>query len=369
MGERHEGEFMEKLQHNKGHFSISESNSIFIILALVFLTVGAYVQSKWLLPGLLITEYVIILLPILIYALVTHKDMKAVFKLKKIKFKTVVQIIMIAIFLIPTIAVANLLMLWIIQHFAMPIDNDIPTATTGVEYFVLMLVIAVTAGICEETFFRGMVLDAYQTKLGYKWGAVFSGLLFGLFHFNPQNLLGPIILGIIFSYLVQLTGSIYASVIAHTVNNGIAVSLGYFSNVMSSDTGQLESLDSVYSDPGIMVSVIIFYGLLALISLVFVYITIQKMKKDYPRYEAGSEISVDNQVYLIESNVEGKVRVRSQGSQEGVKVTEVEILRKKKIPLRFHLWKDEPLNMNLFDWLPIILTVIGYGYIIYLAYF
>jgi len=51
--------------------------------------------------------------------------------------------------------------------------------------------------------------------------------LFGLFHFNLANLVGPIFLGLLFAWLVQVTNSIYAGMIGHAVNNGFAVTISY----------------------------------------------------------------------------------------------------------------------------------------------
>ncbi len=73
----------------ENHFKINEANVIFIVLAFVFLTLGAYVQRLDVITGLLITEYGILLLPIMIYALVTKKNIKEVFRLNKLPFNVV----------------------------------------------------------------------------------------------------------------------------------------------------------------------------------------------------------------------------------------------------------------------------------------
>ena len=141
--------------------------------------------------------------------------------------------------------------------------RSVPTASSGLEYMLLFAVIAGSAGICEEIFFRGVILNAYESELGRKWGAIFSGVLFGLFHFNPQNLFGPILLGILFAYLVQVTGSIWAGIIAHTANNGIAVTAGYLIN-LSAPTTVAES-DMAFSSPATILGVAIFYLILAVL--------------------------------------------------------------------------------------------------------
>ena len=70
-------------------------------------------------------------------------------------------------------------------------------------------------------------MNAYS-NLGKKKSIFISAFLFGLFHLNLQNLLGPIFLGIIFGIVVYKTNSIYSSILAHTINNSLAMTIGYF---------------------------------------------------------------------------------------------------------------------------------------------
>ena len=104
---------------------------------------------------------------------------------------------------------------------------QLPMATNKSEYVKLLFIISVSAGICEEIFFRGFVLSGYE-RMGKRRAIIFSAILFGFFHFNIYNLAGPIILGLIFGYLVIETGSIFAGMIGHMVNNGFAVTLDLY---------------------------------------------------------------------------------------------------------------------------------------------
>jgi hypothetical protein len=99
---------------------------------------------------------------------------------------------------------------------------------------------AVTPGICEELFFRGMIMNALEGRFGFRFAAILSAVLFGLFHFNLANLLGPIFLGLLFAWLVQVTNSIYAGMIGHAVNNGFAVTISWLMSrgqAVSMETG------------------------------------------------------------------------------------------------------------------------------------
>ena len=312
------------------NFTIKEANGFFIILAILFLTVGAYVQSRELISGLLITEFGLLAAPVIIYSIIMKKDIISVFRLKLIPVSAVFKIVLLAALLLPTIAVANLASIFIIELFGNAIESTIPTASNGPEYILLFAVIAGSAGICEEIFFRGVILNGYESELGMKWGAVFSGLLFGIFHFNPQNIFGPIILGIVFSYLVQLTGSILAGIIAHMTNNGIAVTMGYLMNVFSD--GIVEDSDLIFESAGAILGVMAFYLVIGMIC----YVGIKAILKN--------------------------LRIQFLGKAQKENFNEI-------VEAPAPLWGKEPLNMDVSHFFPIALSVALYGLIIYIAYF
>ncbi len=351
----------------RSHFSIFEANSIFLILAGIFLTVGAYFQSKEVLSGLLITEYGIIFVPILLYALVTKKDLRGVFRVKKIPLKQCLKIVAIAILLLPTVAIVNMIAILLIELFSDAIVLDIPTATNGVEYLGLMFIISITAGICEETFFRGMVLDAYETELGRKWGAIFSGFLFAIFHFNPQNFFGPLVLGIMFSYLVQLTGSIFAGILAHATNNGIAVSLGFWANLVSDEADMMASGGQLYDSIGLLIGMIVGYGVLALGFAIVIKGLLKSLRKDYATFEIGDSIEVNTKRYDIIDMEAEKLIIKAENSEE-LLTTDLERLSKVGISHEYKLWDKRPLKLPIGAMVPVMIAAVAYGYIFYLAY-
>jgi sodium transport system permease protein len=92
--------------------------------------------------------------------------------------------------------------------------------------WVVWLVVAVTPGVCEELFFRGLVLSGLR-RLGAWPALLVCGLLFGLAHASIYRLLPTLVLGVLLTWLVWRTGSIWTSVLAHAINNGVAATLVY----------------------------------------------------------------------------------------------------------------------------------------------
>jgi sodium transport system permease protein len=94
----------------------------------------------------------------------------------------------------------------------------------GVPLWALLLLVAVTPGLCEELFFRGFVLSGLRA-----WGPWvslgLSSLLFGLVHGSIYRLLPTFLLGLLFGYAVWRSGSIACGMLAHMLNNGIGIAM------------------------------------------------------------------------------------------------------------------------------------------------
>jgi sodium transport system permease protein len=90
----------------------------------------------------------------------------------------------------------------------------------SVPLWQVWLLMALTPALCEETLFRGLILSGFK-RLGQWPALLLSGLLFGLAHASIYRLLPTFFLGVIFGYAVWKTGSLWAGVIAHALNNGL----------------------------------------------------------------------------------------------------------------------------------------------------
>jgi sodium transport system permease protein len=92
--------------------------------------------------------------------------------------------------------------------------------------WVVWLAIAITPAVCEEAFFRGLILSGLR-RLGVWPAVIICALLFGLAHSSIYRLLPTIFIGLLLTWLVWRTGSIWTSIVAHALNNGIAATLVY----------------------------------------------------------------------------------------------------------------------------------------------
>lgn len=86
--------------------------------------------------------------------------------------------------------------------------------------FSMLFVIAVQPAVFEELLFRGAALHGYRS-LGAKKALLMSALMFAMLHMNLQQALYAFLLGAIFAFMVQRTGSIFASMLPHFLINAL----------------------------------------------------------------------------------------------------------------------------------------------------
>lgn len=86
-----------------------------------------------------------------------------------------------------------------------------------------LVMMALVPGICEEVLFRGYAQRQFERATGPAMGIILSGVLFGLYHLRPSQLIPLVVLGLYMAYLVWRTGSLLPAMLVHVVHNGLAV--------------------------------------------------------------------------------------------------------------------------------------------------
>jgi membrane protease YdiL (CAAX protease family) len=108
----------------------------------------------------------------------------------------------------------------------LPVGNHVST----VKAIVIVLWASIEAPLVEETLFRGIIFQGivsfarnhFGRQTSVAIGAVISGSLFGLAHFEPHTLPILVFLGIALAYVFYYTRTLYASMLVHGVVNAIA---------------------------------------------------------------------------------------------------------------------------------------------------
>ena len=97
------------------------------------------------------------------------------------------------------------------------------------DLLINLLLIAVIPALGEELLFRG-ILQKQLSKLtgSIHWGIFISAVLFSALHMQFFGFFPRLFLGMLFGYLLVWTGSLWVPILAHLVNNGLAVTASYF---------------------------------------------------------------------------------------------------------------------------------------------
>ena len=187
----------------------------------------------------LISQFLFIFIPTLLFARWQEIGYKEIFKLKA------PSLFELALTIIGTLALQNIAQIYLyVQDIIIPIEKLGPifetmrklmertysiliSAKSPLEFAFVVLVVALTPSICEEFLFRGLVQYNLSKASNYKLGFIITGVIFAMYHTNPFNFIPLVALGVYFGYLVYKSGSIYLSIIAHFVNNFSAAYLYY----------------------------------------------------------------------------------------------------------------------------------------------
>lgn len=201
---------------------------LLVVMALMLL-LGQAVQVWDLVVGLLVTEWVLIAAPVLLFVRLRRLDPRRVLALRPAGGAPVWGGTLLAG--VSGWLVVGALVEYVQQRvFPMPPEmmKEMQEVLFGAgrPLAVDLAVLALSPAVCEELLFRGVVLRAAQDRLE-PWGvAVVVGVLFGLFHLSPYRFVPTVLLGVVLTVIVLRTGSLFPAILFHFLNNAMAVVAG-----------------------------------------------------------------------------------------------------------------------------------------------
>lgn len=229
--------------------SITKTNILFLALVLFYL-LGSFfinlVPPKYLNTNFLLTlGQILIIIPALFYLLLTKfKPIKDI-KIKRLKISNVLIIILLTYLCLPLLTFLNYISMFFVENKVVGILGVLD----GNPLWLNLLFIAVMPAVFEEFVFRGLFYHSYGRRNILR-ASITSAFLFGLIHLNINQFLYAFAIGIIFSFVIEATGSIFSSVLMHFIFNANSVVIYYLSSKLLnvSDlnlSGQLPDIVSV----------------------------------------------------------------------------------------------------------------------------
>lgn len=103
------------------------------------------------------------------------------------------------------------------------VKQALDVARTPSLFVASLAIMALLAPLAEEAVFRGLLYGWLARRWGTTIAWFVSSILFAAAHVEPAHALLVLPLGLWFGWLRQRTDSLWPSLVAHIVNNGLAV--------------------------------------------------------------------------------------------------------------------------------------------------
>lgn len=178
-------------------------------------------NAGYLSAGILSNEIVAVLgVPLIIIA-VLGLSIKRLIPFRKISAGSVIAFL---IFMLGAVVMIDYLTAASELVFPLPVEireqldkvMHAPDAQTFVfKIFVLCLVPA----ICEEIYFRGFIQTSLRARWGAGWALVITSIIFAAMHGNIHYFHLYFLLGLIFGWVYEMSGTLWASIACHVLNN------------------------------------------------------------------------------------------------------------------------------------------------------
>ncbi|MCI8482942.1 MAG: CPBP family intramembrane metalloprotease [Lachnospiraceae bacterium] len=198
-------------------------NRLFLISVLLYVGVslGMGVAANWI-PALtkmsnygsILLSQILVFLPPFLYCKWKKIRIKEFIPYRKINLATIVLVVVCTYLMYPLIIVINA----ISMLFTTSGTTAVMDMMQGQNLVLSLLFMAILPACVEEFLFRGVLFQTYQRSKMLP--AIFlSGFLFGCMHMNLNQFMYAFVLGVYLAFLVEATGSIFSSMLAHFTLN------------------------------------------------------------------------------------------------------------------------------------------------------
>jgi sodium transport system permease protein len=197
---------------------------------LLFFHLGGAWQAAYGERGLLASQWLLLALPALLFALLGPYDVRRTLGLRSVGARTLGAAFLVALGGVPLAMTIG----WVqLQFFPGAADalaglEALLTAPDARRALWLLFLAALTPAVCEELVFRGVLLRSFRGSMP-PWRAIgAAALVFGAFHLSFETalrFLPTAFLGVLLGYVAWRSRSVLPGMLMHFVNNATAVVL------------------------------------------------------------------------------------------------------------------------------------------------
>lgn len=155
-------------------------------------------------------------------------------------------------------------------------------------FLLNLLYMALLPAVVEEFIFRGVLFQGLR-NCGLFKTAFITSLMFALAHGNLNQFLYAFASGLFFTYLVEASGSVYASMLAHMCLNSVAVIFVYLERLLPENISSVmvEAENTSVRDLSPVYWII--YGVIAIACVILAVIVIRTIAKTAGREQIYHE--------------------------------------------------------------------------------
>jgi membrane protease YdiL (CAAX protease family) len=200
--------------------SIKQVNRIYLITLLLVLVFGSLMQIVSFSWGLLGTELLLILLPVIWFHRKNNVPLAKNTRLQKPRAAISLVAVMLGggAWLIDSIIESFMIRL---TGYSLPAPEGILPAN-WFEAIIIFAAFAIAAPICEEFLFRGTIQRGYHNEKKPLTAILIVSLMFVVFHLRFQGFLSLIPIALLLGYTYWRTQSLAAAMLVHFANNALA---------------------------------------------------------------------------------------------------------------------------------------------------
>lgn len=209
---------------------------MFLVVMASFYTIIAWIQGKWGMYGLALTELYLLLLSIA-GAKLLKQPLETIFPVKKPEGKKLLAVVLFWISSYALVIPLTMLVAYFYPRQMFSVSGNLNTFIASVPPLLALFISSVLPAVCEEAVHRGFILKSMQSRFHNVWGLTFfMGILFGLFHGSVWRFLPTALLGGVLSYLMIRTENMIYPALFHFINNSLpSVLSGFLSGGIDTD--------------------------------------------------------------------------------------------------------------------------------------
>ncbi len=215
----------------------------------------------------------VVLLPAIAAVLYAGEKLSVLIPIHKIKISSALLTVLYVLTLFPLVAFVNSISMIFVDNTVSAITGEV----LSMPMWSMVLAIGIVGPFVEEIVFRGIILQSYKRTGRIVASVILSSVLFGMMHLNFNQFAYGAVMGVMLALLVEATGSVLTSFLAHATFNTLEVFMMYAGGDALENAG---GAASDYLDMfGGALSAIIYNAYLFVMAVIFTVLAVLIVKK------------------------------------------------------------------------------------------